>query len=132
MSLLTEILSLFKYDPAADGAQTFNIEKALNENWDRIDAFAKITNQSLSEMEDLASSGVRIVIGAEAPASGPALWFNTGAAAAAAQEAAMLSLNDDEDTGSVIAEVEGQQYAVENATIDTEPTTPGVYDFTIL
>ena len=81
---------------------------------------------------DLASSGVRVVIGAEAPTSGPALWFNTGAAAAAAQEAAMLSLNDDEDTGSVIAEVEGQQYAVENATIDTEPTAPGVYDFTIL
>lgn len=37
MSTTTENLGLFKYDPSTDGAQTFNIEKALNENWDKID-----------------------------------------------------------------------------------------------
>ena len=38
MSKTTENLGLFKYDPSTDGAQTFNIEKSLNENWDKIDA----------------------------------------------------------------------------------------------
>lgn len=37
MSTTTENLGLFKYDPSTDGAQTFNIEKALNKNWDKID-----------------------------------------------------------------------------------------------
>lgn len=37
MSLKTKLLELFKYDPSTDGAQTFNIKSALNDNWDRID-----------------------------------------------------------------------------------------------
>ena len=37
MSTTTEKLGLFKYDPSTDSAQTFNITKALNENWDKID-----------------------------------------------------------------------------------------------
>lgn len=37
MSKLTEILKLFCYDPETDGASTFNIPKALNENWEKID-----------------------------------------------------------------------------------------------
>lgn len=37
MSTTTENLGLFKYDPSTDGAQTFNIKKALNDNWDKID-----------------------------------------------------------------------------------------------
>ena len=37
MSKLTEILNLFCYDPETDGANTFNIPKALNENWEKID-----------------------------------------------------------------------------------------------
>lgn len=37
MSKLTEILGLFCYDPETDGANTFNIPKALNENWEKID-----------------------------------------------------------------------------------------------
>lgn len=37
MSKLTEILKLFCYDPETDGANTFNIPKALNENWEKID-----------------------------------------------------------------------------------------------
>ena len=37
MSLKTKILGLFKYDPDKDGASTFNIEQALNANWDKLD-----------------------------------------------------------------------------------------------
>lgn len=37
MSTKTKNLELFKYDPAADGASTFNIEQALNGNWDKVD-----------------------------------------------------------------------------------------------
>ena len=37
MSKLTDILKLFCYDPETDGANTFNIPKALNENWEKID-----------------------------------------------------------------------------------------------
>lgn len=110
--------------------ETENLKLKLPESNDYVNV--ETLNKNFQALDDAVAGKMRIVIGAEAPTSGPALWFNTGAAAAAAQEAAMLSLNDDEDTGSVIAEVEGEQYAVENATIDTEPTTPGVYDFTIL
>ena len=38
MSAKTNNLCLFKYDPSTDGAQTFNIKQALNDNWDRLDA----------------------------------------------------------------------------------------------
>ena len=38
MSLKTKILGLFKYDPDKDGASTFNIKQALNDNWDTLDA----------------------------------------------------------------------------------------------
>ena len=37
MSTKTKNLELFKYDPAADGANTFNIDQALNGNWDKLD-----------------------------------------------------------------------------------------------
>lgn len=37
MSLKTTILGLFKYDPDKDGASTFNIKQALNDNWDKLD-----------------------------------------------------------------------------------------------
>lgn len=38
MSKQTEKLHLFKYDPETDGSLTFNVEQALNENWDKLDA----------------------------------------------------------------------------------------------
>lgn len=37
MSKTTENLGLFKYDPKDDKDEKFNITKALNENWDKID-----------------------------------------------------------------------------------------------
>lgn len=41
MSTTTDKLALFKYDPRTDGTQTFNIQKALNDNWDKLDDAAK-------------------------------------------------------------------------------------------
>ena len=38
MSTTTPNMGLFKYDPNADAALTFNIKQALNDNWDKIDA----------------------------------------------------------------------------------------------
>ena len=38
MSSYTQNLNLLKKDPVADGADTFNIETMLNENWDKLDA----------------------------------------------------------------------------------------------
>ena len=40
MSTSTTYLDLFKYDSEKDAKQTFNINTALNENWDKIDNFA--------------------------------------------------------------------------------------------
>lgn len=36
----TQFLQLFKYDPATDGARTFNIGLALNDNWDKLERWA--------------------------------------------------------------------------------------------
>lgn len=41
MSKTTTNLKLFEYDPATDGNLTFNIDEALNNNWDKIDEKVK-------------------------------------------------------------------------------------------
>ena len=38
VSKTTKNLGLFQYDPDKDGASTFNIKQALNDNWDKLDA----------------------------------------------------------------------------------------------
>lgn len=48
MSLKTKLLELFKYEPDKDGAQTFNIKSALNDNWDRIEAWAQSVKTALA------------------------------------------------------------------------------------
>ena len=59
MSTTTEKLGLFKYDPVADGAQTFNIKQALNENWDKIDDAVKDINTNLQKKA--SSAEVRVM-----------------------------------------------------------------------
>lgn len=51
MSKLTEVLKLLCYDPETDGAYTFNIPKALNENWEKIDAAVagKFSREDIAE-----------------------------------------------------------------------------------
>lgn len=67
MASYTEHLNLLKKNPATDGADTFNIETMLNENWDKIDeavakkaelgADGKIPAEQLPEMNyDTAGS----------------------------------------------------------------------------
>ena len=58
MASYTQRLNLLKKDPVADGADTFNIETMLNENWEKIDKGAalldengKIPEEQLPEMD---------------------------------------------------------------------------------
>lgn len=39
MSSLTNFLKLFKWDTKTDGSEKFNIDKALNGNWDKVDTY---------------------------------------------------------------------------------------------
>lgn len=60
MSTKTKNLELFKYDPAADGANTFNIEQALNGNWDKVDneVAARVKTAELAaEVKKVAKDG---------------------------------------------------------------------------
>lgn len=41
MSKFTDFLNLFKWDPVEDAEEEFNIEKSLNENWDKLDTKLK-------------------------------------------------------------------------------------------
>lgn len=50
MSLKTKLLELFKYEPETDGAQTFNIKSALNDNWDKIEAWAQSVKTALTKL----------------------------------------------------------------------------------
>ena len=52
MSTTTEKLALFKYDPSTDGAQTFNIKQAMNDNWDKIDDAVKDIDTTLQKKAD--------------------------------------------------------------------------------
>lgn len=38
MSVFTNLLNLFKWEPEKDGEEEFDINKALNENWDKLDS----------------------------------------------------------------------------------------------
>lgn len=73
MSTETEKLGLFKYDPSTDGASTFNIRQALNENWDKIDQNAKEFSSALSEIDQTIAGLSPDKIGA---ASNPNLLDN--------------------------------------------------------
>lgn len=49
MSAFTNFLNLFKWDIQTDGEEEFDIDKALNENWDKIDAKYGVLNSKISE-----------------------------------------------------------------------------------
>ena len=54
MSLLTSFLKLFKWNTSDENDlnSQFNIEKSLNENWDKIDSSAKQTNNAIINIQD--------------------------------------------------------------------------------
>lgn len=72
---------------------------------------------------------IGIAIGEQEPAFGPVLWFNTSGINPKEMEAVLLDFGDGDET--VKAEVDGEEHGVENATVNTEPEEPGVYDFNI-
>ena len=55
MSLLTDFLKLFKWDTTSetDLDEEFDVDKAMNENWDKIDAKAKEHDDSINTLEDV-------------------------------------------------------------------------------
>lgn len=78
MSLKTKLLELFKYEPDKDGEQTFNIKSALNDNWDKIEAWAQSVKTALTKLvptsrkvngkaltEDVTLTGDDIAMGAD-------------------------------------------------------------------
>ena len=56
MSTTTDKLALFKYDPSTDGAQTFNIKQALNDNWDKLDDAVKEILITLANKENAGAA----------------------------------------------------------------------------
>lgn len=60
MSKFTEFLNLFKWDPVEDAEEEFNIDKSLNENWDKIDKKLKdyITENMLKSDYDKNNDGI--------------------------------------------------------------------------
>lgn len=53
MAEYTPNLNLLKKDPVADGNDTFNIQTMLNDNWDKIDDFAKAIEEGLGNVDDV-------------------------------------------------------------------------------
>lgn len=60
MSSFTNFLNLFKWNPVDDSEEEFDIDKALNENWDKIDQKLQqhITdvNEEVDELENIVNT----------------------------------------------------------------------------
>ena len=61
MSSFTNFLNLFKWNAIEDGEEEFNIDKALNENWDKIDTkletHIKGVNKEVNDFKTEVNSG---------------------------------------------------------------------------
>lgn len=53
MSMVTNLLKLFKYEPGKDDAQTFNLDAALNENWDKVDDAVAELGKNKADLDSL-------------------------------------------------------------------------------
>lgn len=53
MSAFTNLLNLFKWNPTTDANEEFDIEKALNENWDKLDTLMSghVNNTSIPHVK---------------------------------------------------------------------------------
>lgn len=63
MPINTTNFDLFKYDVDADANSTFNITKALNDNWDKLDA--NVSNKDLSNLSEAGLEVIKQNSGAE-------------------------------------------------------------------
>lgn len=57
MSSLSNFLKLFKWNTEEDGEEAFNIEKALNENWNKIDDKIKENSANIDNLLQLKEDG---------------------------------------------------------------------------
>lgn len=104
MSTFTKFLNLFKWQPDIDGDEEFDIEKSLNENWDKVDTkletyMTDLTNDvenykndtdtqinnfttditnKVNELEGEVSSQKEISISPTAPTSNESVWIKKG------------------------------------------------------
>lgn len=93
MSTFTKFLNLFKWQPDMDGNEEFDIEKSLNENWDKVDTKLETYMTDLTknvedyksdtdtQVENIAKqvSGLKeISISPTTPTSNESVWFKKG------------------------------------------------------
>lgn len=62
MSSYTKNINLFKYDVIADAENKFNINKALNENWDKLDEYIENLEKGLTKYSLITNTGSKIVL----------------------------------------------------------------------
>ena len=76
MSKNTKNYGLFEYEPETDGAQTFNIQLALNENWDKIDEALAATDPTkiTTKAKPADGDGVMIADSADGGKAKRLLW----------------------------------------------------------
>lgn len=70
MSKNTKNYGLFEYEPEKDGAQTFNIQSALNENWDRIDEALAASDPTKADAKEAPADADGVMIADSEAASG--------------------------------------------------------------
>ena len=134
MASYTEHLNLLKKNPATDGADTFNIETMLNENWDKIDvavakkaelgADGKIPAEQLPEMNyDTAGSAAAVQANLNAHTGNKSNPHGVTAAQVGADpagSAAAVQANLNSHTGN-----RGNPHGVTAAQVGAIPTTGG-------
>lgn len=109
MSILTKFLGLFKYDPKTDGAETFRIDKALNDNWDKLD-------------EHLTSVPQLQIGGDEPTGPGMVLWLRDYTPPEPEPESLPpIELTADAEGEEVRVTIGGTTYGASNVKLDGEP-----------
>lgn len=107
MSILTKFLGLFKYDPKTDGDETFRIDTALNDNWDKLDEHL----QNVPQLQ----------IGGDEPTGpGMVLWLRDYTPPEP-ESLPPFELTADAEGAEVRVTIDGTTYGVTNAKIGGDP-----------
>ena len=69
MSKNTKNYGLFEYEPEKDGAQTFNIQSALNENWEKVDEALAASDPTKADTKDTPADADGVLL-ADSEAAG--------------------------------------------------------------
>lgn len=124
--IYTQLLEQYASIVAMYTSKADKVTGAVGGNFAGLDADGNLTDSG-----KCPTSFIHMVVGDTEPQEGPVLWLNTSGVNPALVESVLLDLNEDEDESEVSADIDGEQFGVDNATVDTEPTTSGVYDFNI-